>query len=149
MTYCYHCGKEIHFDPDIKSKRSGKYIPLSCKRGTRKQHCSARPFNKHTRRQWWRSQRQQEQRQQQAYQWQQQQKTTTTTWVPERIKKHFITLGLSSLCSSVDEVKRAYRKLALLYHPDRSNDASTTGRFIEIQEAYEKCLKELTGAAKS
>jgi hypothetical protein len=136
MTSCYFCGKEIHFDSNIKSER-GKYIPLSGKTGTRKHRCSAKPFNKYTRRQWWRSQRQQQQAQQQ-------QKAT----VSERIKKHFVILGLSSLCSSVDEVKQAYRKLALLYHPDRSNDSSTTYKFIEIQEAYEKCLQELSATQK-
>ena len=44
-TNCYFCGKEIHFDPNIKSER-GKYIPLSGKRGTAKHRCSERPFNK-------------------------------------------------------------------------------------------------------
>jgi hypothetical protein len=135
-TSCYFCGKEIHFDQNIKSER-GKYIPLSGKTGTAKHRCSERPFNKYTRRQWWRSQRQE-----QAYQQYQQKKTTTVLY--EKIKKHFVLLGLSPLCSSVDEVKQAYRKLALLYHPDRSSDASTTGKFIEIQEAYEKCLEELS-----
>ena len=59
-NYCYHCCKEIHFDPDMKSER-GKYIPLSGKTGTAKHRCSARSFNKDTRRQWWRSQEQQRQ----------------------------------------------------------------------------------------
>ena len=117
-------------------------IPLSGRTGTNKHRCSAKPFNKHTRRRWWRSQEYQQQQWRQQHQQQQQQKTT----VPERIKKHLVVLGLSSLCN-LDEVKRAYRKLALLYHPDRSNDASTTAKFIEIQEAYEKCVKELSPAA--
>lgn len=57
--YCYSCGKEIHFDPNIKSK-NGKSIPLSGKTGTSKHRCPAKPFNKETRRQWWRSQQQQQ-----------------------------------------------------------------------------------------
>jgi hypothetical protein len=141
MTNCHFCGKEIHLDPNIKSER-GKYIPLSGKTGTSKHRCSARPFNKQTRRQWWWSQ----EGQRQQHQRRQQQKQEATRVVPERIEKYFVVLGLSSLCRSVYEVKRAYRKLALLHHPDRSKDISTTGKFIEVQEAYEKCLQELSQA---
>lgn len=37
-----------------------------------------------------------------------------------------------------DEIKRAYRHLAKMYHPDRHpNDASKNERFIRIAKAYE------------
>jgi hypothetical protein len=40
--------------------------------------------------------------------------------------------------ASPQEVKKAFRQLALLYHPDRNNnDALATDRFKEIKEAYE------------
>jgi hypothetical protein len=40
--------------------------------------------------------------------------------------------------STLSEIKRAYRKLALLYHPDKNNnDPLTTAQFAEIKEAYE------------
>lgn len=39
-----------------------------------------------------------------------------------------------------DDMKRAYRKLALRYHPDRDEDGSAV--FLLIQEAYEKLCQE-------
>ena len=39
--------------------------------------------------------------------------------------------------SSADEIKRAYRKLAMQYHPDRNKDEEAAARFKEINEAYE------------
>src|SRR5260370_2125718 len=35
-----------------------------------------------------------------------------------------------------DEIKSAYRKLALQYHPDRNKAPEATERFKEISEAY-------------
>lgn len=35
-----------------------------------------------------------------------------------------------------DEIKRAYRQLALRYHPDRNSEAGAEARFKEINEAY-------------
>jgi DNA mismatch repair ATPase MutS len=40
--------------------------------------------------------------------------------------------------ASLDEIKKAYRRLALMYHPDKKgNDPYTTAQFTEIKEAYE------------
>jgi molecular chaperone DnaJ len=36
-----------------------------------------------------------------------------------------------------DEIRKAYRKLAFQYHPDRNTEAGAAERFKEIQEAYE------------
>jgi hypothetical protein len=45
-------------------------------------------------------------------------------------------MGLSFGCAE-DEIKKAYRKLALKYHPDRTRgDEAKTRRFIAIKEAY-------------
>ncbi len=38
--------------------------------------------------------------------------------------------------ASKDEIKDAYRKLALQYHPDRNKDAGAEEKFKEISEAY-------------
>ena len=39
--------------------------------------------------------------------------------------------------SSTDEIKKKYRALALLYHPDKHNDPKKTEYFKKISEAYE------------
>lgn len=39
--------------------------------------------------------------------------------------------------ASADEVRRAHRKLALQYHPDRNKAKDAQAKFAEIQQAYE------------
>ncbi|KAL5556381.1 hypothetical protein UlMin_038617 [Ulmus minor] len=50
-------------------------------------------------------------------------------------------LSLGSKNVGLDEIKKAYRRLALLYHPDVCVDPSakeeSTRQFIELQKAYE------------
>src|SRR5689334_15609279 len=51
-------------------------------------------------------------------------------------KDPYKTLGVDKKASD-EEIKKAYRKLARQYHPDRNpNDASAEERFKEIQGAY-------------
>lgn len=53
------------------------------------------------------------------------------------MKDYYYFLGISQDASEED-VKKAYRKLSLKYHPDKNaNDDFFADRFREIQEAYE------------
>lgn len=52
-------------------------------------------------------------------------------------KDHYATLGVNKNISD-DELKKAYRKLAMKYHPDRNNaDPMAPTRMSDINEAYE------------
>jgi DnaJ-class molecular chaperone with C-terminal Zn finger domain len=50
--------------------------------------------------------------------------------------------------ASADEIKKAYRKLAMKYHPDRNpNDKEAEQKFKEISEAYDILKDEQKRAA--
>lgn len=52
-------------------------------------------------------------------------------------KDYYAILGVSK-AASADEIKKAFRKLALKYHPDRNpGDKAAEARFKEASEAYE------------
>ncbi len=51
-------------------------------------------------------------------------------------KDYYSVLGVSKN-ASVDEIKKAYRKLALQYHPDRNKDKASEEKFKEVTKAYE------------
>jgi hypothetical protein len=51
-------------------------------------------------------------------------------------KDYYQILGVSSTAHATD-IKRAYRKLALLYHPDKNPDPSAEFHIKEINEAYD------------
>lgn len=52
-------------------------------------------------------------------------------------KNYYDILGISKTAST-DDIKKAYKKLAMEYHPDRNkDDASAEKKFKEINEAYQ------------
>ena len=58
----------------------------------------------------------------------------------------YIVLGIDC-AASVDEVKRAYGRLAWQFHPDvNPGDGVAAGRFREIAQAYEILGDRIAGA---
>lgn len=55
------------------------------------------------------------------------------------LDKYYTVLGLTPE-ATLDEVKKAYRRLAKKYHPDRNKAAGARKRFEEIAEAYQMIL---------
>ncbi|XP_077594017.1 dnaJ homolog subfamily B member 5-like [Stigmatopora nigra] len=55
---------------------------------------------------------------------------------PSAGKDFYKVLGVGA-DSNEDEIKKAYRKMALKFHPDKNSDADAEDRFKEIGEAYE------------
>lgn len=56
------------------------------------------------------------------------------------MKDYYYFLGIQSNASDED-IKKAYRKLSLKYHPDKNdNDEFFAQRFLEIKEAYETLI---------
>ncbi len=51
------------------------------------------------------------------------------------MQDHYKILHIPSTASA-DEIKKAFRKLALLYHPDKNKASLAQKQFAEIQEAY-------------
>src|SRR5919199_5377608 len=51
-------------------------------------------------------------------------------------RDYYEVLGLTRSCSD-DDIKKAYRRLALQFHPDRNNAPEATERFKEATEAYQ------------
>jgi curved DNA-binding protein CbpA len=52
------------------------------------------------------------------------------------VKDYYNTLGVSRTADST-EIKRAYRKLAVQFHPDKNPDPSVVQFFKEVNEAYD------------
>ena len=56
-------------------------------------------------------------------------------------RDYYETLGVSK-SSSKDEIKKAYRKLALKYHPDKNNSDDAKNKFNEISQAYNNIINK-------
>lgn len=59
-----------------------------------------------------------------------------------KLATHYDILGLKA-GASVTEIKRAYRRLALEYHPDVCSLPDARERFIEISVAYQSLLQKI------
>jgi DnaJ-class molecular chaperone len=57
-------------------------------------------------------------------------------------KDYYTILGLSRNATE-DEIKKAYKKYALKYHPDKNKSPDAEAKFKEVAEAYE-CLSDKT-----
>ncbi len=55
---------------------------------------------------------------------------------------HYEVLGVSSEASP-DELKKSYRKLAMLYHPDQNPSDEAASTFLKINEAYQVLVDPL------
>ena len=51
-------------------------------------------------------------------------------------KDYYKILGISRGATQ-DEIKKAYKKMALKFHPDKNKDPGAEDKFKEIAEAYE------------
>lgn len=51
-------------------------------------------------------------------------------------KDFYKELGLSKT-ATLDEIKKAYKKLALKYHPDKNKSPGAEDKFKAVSEAYE------------
>ena len=56
-----------------------------------------------------------------------------------RRNDHYEVLGLGDLRSTAtqDQIKKAYRDLAKIYHSDKPASGGSTDRFVRIKDAYE------------
>jgi hypothetical protein len=64
----------------------------------------------------------------------------------QQTAKDFRIFGLNS-DATLDDLKRRYRKLCLLYHPDKEDGSSE--KFIELTEAYQRLQQVLKSDTKS
>ena len=59
------------------------------------------------------------------------------------MKNYYEILGISSKATK-NEVKEAYRRLAKIWHPDACKEPDAHSKFIEITEAYEILIDEVS-----
>lgn len=63
-------------------------------------------------------------------------------------RDYYNILGIDEQASP-EAIKKAFRKLALKYHPDKNPSKDANLKFLQVCEAYEAVLKNLDGVATS
>lgn len=58
----------------------------------------------------------------------------------------FDMLGISQEDYQVDDVKRQFRKVALLIHPDKNGHTNSSKAFVKLSDATEKLLEQLNSS---
>ena len=49
-------------------------------------------------------------------------------------------LGIDNMYASEEEIKKAFRKMAMKYHPDRCSDPKAAQYFNTVRQAYEQLV---------
>jgi curved DNA-binding protein CbpA len=57
------------------------------------------------------------------------------------LKNYYKILGVADDCTA-EEIKKAYRRMALMYHPDLNSNQEATQYFMDITEAYKVLSNE-------
>ena len=58
------------------------------------------------------------------------------------MNNYYETLGVSKDATQ-DEIKKAYRKLVIQYHPDKNSAPDAKDKFSEISEYYNKGISNI------
>ncbi len=64
-----------------------------------------------------------------------------------KVKQYFDILGIAPT-KNLKAIKKAYRKKALLYHPDRNSSPEAKEKFIQVTEAYDQLTIAIEQAVK-
>lgn len=70
----------------------------------------------------------------------------STNITPEKMREHYKVLELDGSSATLDDIKKAYRRLALMYHPDKSKTigdaqkAENLKNFIGVDRAYKALI---------
>lgn len=64
------------------------------------------------------------------------------------MNRHYQILGLTS-AANLKQIKKAYRRLVMQYHPDRNASPDAKKKFIEIDQAYDYLVRLKSGRGKS